>query len=884
MLNKLLTTKLYLPPLRPTLTPRFRLVQQLEETLPHTPLTLIAAPAGFGKTTLLSEWLSASHHNAAWVSLDDGDNDPTRFFAYCIAALQTIIPELGEGVLAGLQSTPLPPIPILITSLLNEIAAEDESVILVLDDFHSIASETIHEAVLFLVEYAPPNLHLVLTTRTDPPLPLARLRARGQLLEIRAGDLRFTPAEIRAFFEAGTAHQLGADAVALLNEKTEGWAAGLQLTALSLRGRTDIETFLRDFRGSNRYILNYLVDEVLVAQPETVQHFLLQTAVLHRLCAPLCDVLTGQTNSHEMLNHLVETNLFIIPLDDIDEWYRYHHLFADVLRHRLQQQAPESVSELHQRASRWFEQQGSTEDAIHHALAAENMSRAASLLASISRDLLKYGNIATLQARLDVLPEEIINTIPDLSIAYSWLNAMRGRGQFVRQYAATAERALESAPSTEQARLRGELAALHVQIAMNEGDLLRTIELGEQALITIDQGDPNMRGIVALNLGSAYRLTGRMTEAETTYQEALRLAQQSASLLQTVYALHNLAALYEICADLDRAFDHYQQITQLVEANAGALHTAGLGDLGMGKVLRERNLLDEAESYLRKALQSGRRHRMDGVIVDSCITLALVSMGRRDWQTAQAYLNEAQKVVQHWQQSNTLLRLRTFEARFALLRSDLQAAQRWLNEAGVSVDDQPTDNDSAEQIMLARLLLAQNQYPQALAYLEGLLHQAEADGRTAKVIETLNLQALAHDALGEADRAHTALNRALRLAQPGGFVRVFLDEDERLIALLRQTASSTGESATFARMILISSQQPLSAPGKSSASDLVETLTERELEVLQLIASGLTNQEIADRLVLAKSTVKKHIENIFGKLFVNSRTHAVNRAQELGLI
>lgn len=884
MLNQLLTTKLYVPPLRPTLTPRSRLVQRLEEALPYTPLTLIAAPAGFGKTTLLSEWLSAGHHSAAWVSLDESDNDPARFLAYCIAALQTLVPELGEGVLTGLQSTPLPPIPMLLTGLLNEIAAEDESVILVLDDYHIIASETIHEAMLFLVEYAPPNLHLVLTTRTDPPLPLARLRARGQLLEIRAGDLRFTPEEIRAFFEAGTSHQLQADAITMLDEKTEGWAVGLQLMALSLRGRTDIDAFLQDFRGSNRYILNYLVDEVLAAQPETAQQFLLQTAILDRLSAPLCNALTGQSDSHEMLNHLVESNLFIVPLDDVGAWYRYHHLFADVLRHRLTLQLPEVISELHQNASLWFEQQGSMEDAIHHALVAEDMQRAATLLASISRDLLKYGNVATLQTWLDTLPEEMISTTPDLSIAYGWLNAMRGRTQFVREYADAAARALESAPSGEQIRLRGELAALHVQIAMSEGDLPRTIALGEQVLTSIAQDDPNMRGIVALNLGSAYRLTGRMTEAETAYQETLHLARQSGSLLQTVYALHNLAALYEICADLDRAFDYYQQITQLAEANAGALPTAGLGDLGIGKVLRERNQLDEAESCLRKALQSGRRHRMDGVIVDSCITLALVSMGWRDWQAAQSYLDEAQKVVQHWQQGNTLLRLKTFEARFALLRGDLQVAQRWLDEAGVSVDDHPTDNDSAEQIMLARLLLAQNQHTQALAYLERLLYQAEADGRSAKVIETLNLQALVYDALGEADQAHTALERSLRLAQPGGFVRVFLDEDEHLVTLLRQIATGTGESAAFARTILTSSQQPLSVLGRSLTGDLVESLTERELEVLQLIASGLSNQEIADRLVLAKSTVKKHIENIFGKLFVNNRTHAVSRAQELGLI
>jgi LuxR family transcriptional regulator, maltose regulon positive regulatory protein len=884
MLNQLLTTKLYVPPLRATLIPRDRLVQQLEDALPHTPLILIAAPAGFGKTTLLSEWLNASHHNAAWVSLDDSDNDPARFLAYCTAALQTIVTELGEGVLAGLQSTPLPPIPSLLTSLLNEIATEDETLILILDDYHIIASEKIHEALLFLVEYAPPNLHLVLTTRTDPPLPLARLRARGQLLEIRANELRFTSQEIRAFFEVSTSQQLQEDTINFLHEKTEGWAAGLQLTALSLRGRTEVETFLHDFRGNNRYILSYLVDEVLSAQPETVQQFLLRTAVLERLCAPLCDALTGQSNSHEMLDHLMDSNLFIVPLDTVGEWYRYHHLFADVLRQRLTQHLPEIVPELHHRARLWFEQQGSTEDAIHHALAAHDVNRAGALLASISRDLLKYGNITTLQTCLSALPCEIIRAIPDLSLAYGWLNAMRGRGQFVREYAGAAEQALESAPLDEQTRLQGELAALQVQIAMSEGDLPRTIELGEHALTSIVEDDPNMRGIVALNLGSAYRLTGHMIEAETAYKETLRLAQQSGSLLQTVYALHNLAALYEICADLDRAFDHYRQITQLAEGSEGVLPTSGLGNLGMGKVLRERNQLEEAEAQLHKAVHSGRRHRMDGVIVDGCITLALVRMGQRDWQTAQAYLNEAREVAQHWQQSNTLLRLRTFEARFALLRGDLPTAQRWMGETGVSVDNQPTDNDSAEQIMLARLLLAQNQHPQALAYLERLLLHAEADGRTTKVIETLNLQALAHDALSEDDRAYAALDRALTLAQPGGFVRVFLDEDERLIALLRQIASGTGKSAAFAQTILTSSQQPLSAPGQSSASDLIESLSERELEVLQLIASGLTNQEIADRLVLAKSTVKKHIENIFGKLFVNNRTHAVSRAQELGLI
>ena len=889
MLSQLLTTKLFVPPIRPAFVPRVRLVQHLEAAIHDVPLIVIAAPAGFGKTTLLSGWLGASPHRAAWVSLDAGDNDPARFLSYCIAGLRnSVTPEIGAGVLTGLQASPPPPVEMLLTSLLNEIAAEDEPVILILDDYHTITNDAVHEAILFMVEYAPPNLHLVLTARSDPPLPLARLRARGQLLEIRTSDLRFTGNEIQTYFTAGISHQLDADAVAILDEKTEGWAAGLQLAALSLRGRTDTQSFLRDFQGSNRYILNYLVDEVLAMQPEDVQHFLLHTAVLDRLSVPLCNAVTGRSDGYRLLDHLVESNLFIVPLDEAGQWYRYHHLFSDVLRHRLQLQSPEAVPQLHQRASRWFEAQGMIEQALDHALAAEDMNRAGSLLAAISRDLLKHGNVLTLETWLDALPADRISSSPDLSLAYGWLNAVRGRGRFVRQYADFAERVLESAPPAEQVRLQGELAALRVQVAMSEGDLQRTVELGQAALNQLSPDDANMRGIVALNVGSAYRLTGRMDEAVAAYQETLRLAPQSGSVLQSVYALHNLAALYEIRADLDRANDYYQQIVQLADANASAIPTAGLGNLGLGKVLRERNQLDEAAEHLRRAVNSGRRHRMDGIIVDGCITLALVSMGARDWQAAQAWLDEAREVVRHWQQGNTLQRLSTFEARFALLRGDLPAVERWHRDSGVSVDDAPTDNDSIEQIMLARLLTAQGQYQQTLAYLDRLLHRAEADGRSAKVIETLSLQALAHDASGSAEAARAALDRALSLAQPGGFVRIFLDEDERLLRILAQVARRGGENASFAHTILNAAQAPLPMHRNRSvtdaAGDLIESLSERELEVLGLIADGLTNQEIADRLVLAKSTVKKHIENIFGKLFVNNRTHAVKRAREHGLI
>jgi LuxR family transcriptional regulator, maltose regulon positive regulatory protein len=388
-----------------------------------------------------------------------------------------------------------------------------------------------------------------------------------------------------------------------------------------------------------------------------------------------------------------------------------------------------------------------------------------------------------------------------------------------------------------------------------------------------------------LHLGSAYRLTGRMEEAVNAYQETIRLARLSGSLLQTVYALHNLAALYEVCAELDRAYDSYYEIIRL--AASTPLPNAGLGDLGVGKVLRERNQLDEAEAHLRKAALSGRRHRIDGVIADSSITLALVSIARRDWQAAQAYLNDAREVVQHWQQGISLLRLRTFEARFALLRGDLAAAERWRDEAGVSVNDEPTDNDAIEQIMLARLLIARGDIQPALSFIARLLQKAESDGRAAQVIELLNLRALANDAAERESEARAALNQALALAQPGGCIRVFLDEGERLIELLQLAVRSGGEGADYARVVLNAAQRPTAKAQPAAASsshELVETLSERELEVLGLVAEGLTNQEIADRLYLARATVKKHIENIFGKLLVNNRTQAVTRARELGLL
>ena len=883
MSASLLTTKLCIPPVRPELVPRPRLIERLNEGL-HRKLTLVSAPAGFGKTTLLSEWVAGCERSVAWLSLDEGDNDPVRFLAYLIAALQTVEASVGERTLGVLQSPQPPPIEAVLTALINEIAAAAVPLVLVLDDYHVVEEQVIHNALTFLLEHVPPQMHLAIATRADPSLPLARLRGRGQLTELRAADLRFTTEEAAAFLNQVMGLGLCDDDVGALEARAEGWIAGLQMAALSMQGQEDRPAFIAAFTGSHRYVMDYLVEEVFNRRPPHIQEFLLRTSVLDRLSGPLCDALTGQANGQAMLEKLERLNLFTVPLDHHRRWYRYHHLFADLLRDRLRQTQPERVSELHRRASEWYEREGLAVEAFQHALAAGDLERAVRLVEENARNMVQRGKLATLLKWLKALPDEVVRSRPRLCVAYGWALLFTGQAGAVEPRLQDAETALAQrvalrlADSDEQeiAALLGEVALLRLLFARYQEDLPRAIELSQQALEQVGQDDFFARGLVHLNLGVALRRSGDMTGAVQACTEAVRYCRAAGNTMAATIATYNLSRLYGLQGQLRRAAEVCQQVLQSAEKWTGP----GLGMLylGMADVLYEWNKLAAAEQHVREGLALGEPGGYLSLLTNGYILLARVRQACGDAQGARDAIRRLGQAVEQRDLLQTFVEeVAAYRAWSWLMEGDLGAAARWAQTIEPSLDDRLDTLREFQWITLVRVLLAQGRPDDARPLLEHLLHTAEAEGRMGKAIEILALQALARQACGDAAGALAALQRALVLGEPEGYVRSFVDESTPMATLLRR-ALSRGMAPHYVRRLLAAFAEP------TVEQPLIEPLTRRELEVLRLIAAGLRNQEIADQLVISLATVKRHITNIYGKLGVSHRTQAVARAQELDLV
>jgi len=885
----ILATKLYIPPSRRRVVVRPRLVERLTEGLAAgNKLTLVSAPAGFGKTTLVGEWVAGCGRPAAWLSLDEGDSDPNRFLTYLIAALQTVAPGIGEGVLTVLQSPQPPPPESTLTALLNDITTIPSDVVLVLDDYHVLDAKPVDDALTFLVEHLPPQMHLVIATREDPALPLARLRARGQLTELRAADLRFTPSEAAGFLHEVMDLDLSTDEIAALDARTEGWIAGLQLAAISLQGRADVAGFIASFAGSHHFVLDYLVEEVLQRQPDPVQTFLLRTSILDRLCGPLCDaVLHGDAalpptaSGQEILEYLEHANLFLVPLDNERRWYRYHHLFAGLLRQRLQQSATSSagdegmgVAELHSRASHWFEDHGLDIEAFQHAGAANDVERAERLIDEKGL-LLHFRGVVAVRDWLEALPTTELDAKPSLRVRSALLSLTAGQATGVEEKLQAAEDALQGAELDDQTRdLIGQIAAARATLAgvSNEPDAV--ITQARRALEYLHPDSLSSRCRANWTAGMAYLARGDRDAAGRAFTEALSLAQASGSIVDITLAATCLGELQELENQLHPAAETYRRVLELVGDQPRPVDYRTY--LGLARILYEWNHLDAAEQHAQQGLRLARHYdREIDRFVLSEVFLARLKLARRDAAGAAAMLAEIEHSVRQYGFVHRMPEVAAAQVLTMLQQGDLAGAAHLARTY-----DLPLSR--------ARVHLAQGDPSAALAVLEPFRRRVEERAWANELLKTGILQAVALQAQGDRAEAVELLDEALAVAEPGGFIRIFVDEGVPMARLLRE-AASRGVHPAYVRRLLAAfpaddAGRAASPATRVAGSRLAEPLSSRELEVLALIARGLTNQEIALRLYLSLHTVKAHARSIYAKLGVSSRTQAVARGRALGYL
>ncbi len=890
MSTPLLQTKLYAPPARPNLIARPQLITQLSAEGVR-PLTIIAAPAGFGKTTLVQQWLAQRATLVAWLALDEDDNEVLRFLRYLIAALQSCQPPIGQNAL-GLLTLPQAPLPkAILTALLNELTAATPTLTLVLDDYHVITSPVVHEALTFLIDHLPPPLRLIMTTRADPPLPLSRWRVRGQITEIRAVDLRFSVSEATSFFQESMELNLAAAEVATLATRTEGWIAGLQLAALSLRGTPDRARFVASFTGTNRLIFDYLVEEILNQQPEPVKYFLLHTAILDRLCAGLCDALLGLDNSQAILEQLERANLFLLPLDQERNWYRYHQLFAETLRHLLRQQSTAPLMKLYQRASAWHEQMGLSSEAVRYALYAEDWARVAQIIEQQAMTWLGRGEAAPLRNWLDALPAGEVQIRPYLNLVYAWVAVLAAQYDTVEKHVKAAEMALDRADRVlpgdlPAAEAVGQIAAVRTLIAVHQHDPERARKLGQQALQALPAANRYVRAMLLYALGLAEWASGNAPAARALFTQVSQLGNRAGQRIVTFSALMNLGGLQEVQGNLRLAAQTYRQALALAtEGFAGSLPLAAMAYIGLGFLQREWHELAAAIEHLRAGIELSRS---GGFAVSEALGwfgLALTKQAQGDQTGVAAAMAEAETIVARWGDAPPPVQVSVYQARLAFLRQDWPAAAAYCQARRTPAGHIPQEWRESDAIMQARLRLAQGHAAEALTLLHELLPLAENADRGWHLLEILVLQALAWHKLGDSSSAQSTLERALLLAEPEGYIHLFTDEGAALIPLLRKAALRGVAVAYVSRLLaVLAPRQPQLPPAPPGVEPLSEPLSEREREVLRLIAAGLKNQEIAAELVVVLGTVKAHINHIYQKFGVTNRTQALRRGRELGLL
>ena len=894
MSNPLLTTKLYTPPPRRNLVARPRLIKRLDAGR-HRKLTLVSAPAGYGKTTLISDWVAHSKDQVAWLSLEEEDKNFVRFISYLVAALQQIEEGIGTDVQTIAQSSQSPQADHLITMLLNEIDACGLEFILVLDDYHLIPNQEIFDAIDFTLAHLPSGVHLVLIGRVDPPLFLSRLRVGGQITEIRQNDLRFTKTEVSAFINDLMGLNLSGEDIDALEVRTEGWIASLQLAALSLQGRDDKQAFVTAFSGSHHYVIDYLVDEVMSRQTQEIQTFLYQTSVFSRFCAPLSDAVLEISESRRLIHDIDEANLFLIHLDDERNWYRYHHLFAEFLNQRLHEKEPQSIPDLQRKASIWFEQNGLLAEAINHALQGEEFTRAAKLVESVGPDMMMHNEFDQLTSWLDAIPQQQVNSWPWLCIIRAWMCqrwAQLDQGEF---YLQCAERALELETTPEPMGgakiIRGQICAIRALFSLVKEQIPEAIDYSYQALELLPDDYFN-RPVAADALGIAKRISGDFDGAIRIFAEARRdsLAVGNRILAQAITLESGITQtmqgrLHQAAETFREAIEYTYQDTKI------KIPYASTASVILANILREWNELDAAMAHLEEGIKIGKEAKIVDAVATGYAIMVRLYLAQGNLDAASAACQNAERMMKNIPDLEHDTITMAFDSRIRLLiaNNNLVDAARIVQEHGLSVDDEIKYFHQFEHIVLSRVLIhlgqespEENHLSQAKDLLFRLKAVIKPAGCLRETVEILALEAMAYDAKGLHDQASDSLKEALTLAEPEGFTRTFVDEGEQMRDLLRQAFAQNISKDYVSK--LLRAFEPHKLIQKPTSQSLIEPLTERELEVLRLLSTELSGPEIAQELSVSLNTMRTHTKSIYSKLNVNNRRSAVREARELSIL